>query len=129
MLKILSSNQIRHVDQFTIKKEPITSIDLMEPSSPLLQTIDRLPTKSCVAIHSVIGDKCGVLPKHKSDGVVPVHSARDPRACSECYVRARHGMVNKEREAIKEVVRILDEHLMTGATTVQLARLNGILDR
>lgn len=33
MLKILTSNQVRHLDQYTIKKEPIASIDLMERAS------------------------------------------------------------------------------------------------
>lgn len=61
MLKILSSNQIRHADQFTIKKEPITSIDLMERASSAFTDwfLDKFPHGVEVYIFCGIGNNGG----------------------------------------------------------------------
>ncbi|MEL7148030.1 MAG: NAD(P)H-hydrate dehydratase, partial [Bacteroidota bacterium] len=61
MLKILSSNQIRHVDQFTIKKEPISSIDLMERASAAFTDwfLEKCPHGVTVHIFCGIGNNGG----------------------------------------------------------------------
>lgn len=61
MLKILSSNQIRHADQFTIKKEPITSIDLMERASTAFTDwfVDKFPHGYAIHVFCGIGNNGG----------------------------------------------------------------------
>lgn len=88
-----------------------TSIDLLEPNSKLLGAIGALPVSRRVTLHSVIGDWCWRLGCGRSDGVVPVESAREPRAVSERIVRTRHVRVNKHPESIQELLFILQEHL------------------
>jgi hypothetical protein len=88
-----------------------TSIDLLEPSSRLLQAIEKLPVRSGVTMHSVIGDLCCTLSLGRSDSIVPVASAREPRAVSELTVRATHSGTKEHPKAIQELLRILDLHL------------------
>lgn len=88
-----------------------TSIDLLEPESPLLNAMADLPIGPCVHMHSVIGNKCHTLLYGKSDGVVPVSSAIEPRAESELYLKSTHTQLNDDVEAIEEVIRILQQHL------------------
>lgn len=61
MLKILSSHQIRHVDQFTIKKEPISGIDLMERASAAFTDwfLEKCPHGITVHIFCGIGNNGG----------------------------------------------------------------------
>ncbi|MGB3466393.1 MAG: NAD(P)H-hydrate dehydratase [Cyclobacteriaceae bacterium] len=61
MLKILSSNQIRHADQFTIKKEPVSAIDLMERASARFTDwfVDRFPHGESVFIFCGTGNNGG----------------------------------------------------------------------
>ncbi|MEM1069038.1 MAG: hypothetical protein AAGI63_09095, partial [Planctomycetota bacterium] len=87
-----------------------TSIDLLDPDSRLLQTIAKLPIEPCVQMHSVIGTKCCTLLNGKSDGVVPVKSAIEPRAISERRIKTTHGRLNDHPEAIEEVIAILNQH-------------------
>lgn len=53
-----------------------TSVDLLEPSSPLLQATARLPYRPGVGVHSIIGQGRFTIGSGSSDGVVPVSSAR-----------------------------------------------------
>ncbi len=61
MLKILTSNQIRHLDQYTIKKEPITSIDLMERAAFAFTEwfMDKFPHGLQVHVFSGVGNNGG----------------------------------------------------------------------
>jgi len=61
MLKILSSNQIRHADQFTIKKEPISAIDLMERASAAFTDwfLEKFPHGVSVHVFCGIGNNGG----------------------------------------------------------------------
>jgi hypothetical protein len=43
--------------------------------------------------------------------VVPVQSAREPRAQSELRVHARHTEIHHKPESVSEVLRILRQHL------------------
>lgn len=88
-----------------------TSIDLLEPQSRLLQTIDKLPVRCGVALHSVIGDRCCSISLGRSDGVVPVANARERRAISELKVSAKHTGTKEHPKAIQELLRVLDLHL------------------
>ncbi|MEM8668498.1 MAG: hypothetical protein AAGG48_13350 [Planctomycetota bacterium] len=93
-----------------VQKRIPTSIDLLDPDSRLLQTIAKLPIEPCVQMHSVIGTKCCTLLNGKSDGVVPVKSAIEPRAISERRIKTTHGRLNDHPEAIEEVIAILNQH-------------------
>lgn len=86
-----------------------TSIDLLEPDSPLLEAISALPVSSRVQLHSIIGEGRWTLGFGPSDGVVPIESAQEPRAESERYIREVHGRLNKHPEAVDELLRILAE--------------------
>lgn len=88
-----------------------TSIDLLEPNSLLLKAISRVPASSRVRMHSVIGSRCCTLLEGRSDGVVPVSSAKESRAITERIVKATHTQVNKHPDAIREVIAILNLHL------------------
>jgi pimeloyl-ACP methyl ester carboxylesterase len=94
-----------------------TSIDMLEPKSLLLNAIKTLPVSERVRLHSVIGNRCWRLGHGRSDGVVPVESAREPRAVTERLIRAKHGQVNEHPESIQELLLILNEHLQTSCTT------------
>ena len=87
-----------------------TTIDLLEPSNPLLEAMSRMPFGQGVRLHSVIGTGRRTLDGEQSDGVVPVSSARQPGVLTELYVPVRHSHVNKSDESVAELVRILREH-------------------
>ncbi|MEP0984456.1 NAD(P)H-hydrate dehydratase [Ekhidna sp.] len=60
-MKVLSSEQIRKADQFTIKNEPISSIDLMERASQAFVTkfLGLHPEKKSVYVFSGTGNNGG----------------------------------------------------------------------
>lgn len=97
--------------QPTAPKRPPTSIDLLEPSSTVLQGIRCLQYKPCLTINSIIGTGRTMVPNVPADGVVPVSSARDPYANSEVSVDATHSAILRDPRAICEVKRLLFEHL------------------
>lgn len=84
-----------------------TSIDLLDPESPLLRAIDLLEVNPDVKLHSVIGDYCWRIGFGRSDLVVRVESAREPAAVSELVIKARHQNVNKEPVVVRELLCIL----------------------
>ena len=88
-----------------------TSIDLLEPKSRLLQAIAGLPVNCRVRMHSVIGNHCRTLFRGRSDGVVPVASARESRAISERFVDTTHSKTKSHPDSIHEVLSILQRHL------------------
>ncbi|MCA9147348.1 MAG: alpha/beta fold hydrolase [Planctomycetaceae bacterium] len=91
-----------------------SSVDLLEPDSPLLAAMMRLSLASDVRIHSIVGMRQGGFGA-ASDGVVPVTSARHPGATSEYFINASHGQLTRHKETITEVSRILAEHLYEAA--------------
>ncbi len=86
-----------------------TSIDLLHPDSDLLMAIEALPVSRRVCLHSIIGDHRGTLFHGRTDGVVPVNSAREHRAVTELVVDSKHTGVNEHPESIEEVLAILYE--------------------
>jgi hypothetical protein len=86
------------------------SIDLLEPSSAILQATDRLPYRQGVQLHSIIGDDRWTLNEGESDGVVAVSSARRLGVQSEIFVDASHTEILKQSATSAEVLRILLAH-------------------
>lgn len=87
-----------------------TSVDLLEPTSPLLAALAETPVNPCVQIHSIIGTGgCSVL-SEQGDGVVTVTSAQYPGVESEIFVPAKHEKLHRHPAAIAELARILREH-------------------
>jgi pimeloyl-ACP methyl ester carboxylesterase len=89
-----------------------TSVDLLEPSSPLLNATARLPYRPGVITHSIIGEGQYTATGQPTDGVVPVASARLFGAASERMVIARHAQEPRNDEVLEEVMRILNEHAL-----------------
>ena len=88
-----------------------TTIDLLRPSSPTLETLERLRPACWVAVHSIVGDVHPSLTGGRDDCVVPVASAHTPYAISEICVPAKHTRVHHHPLAVAELQRILRQHL------------------
>jgi len=94
-----------------------TSIETLDPSSPILKSLLAMKPGPGVAYHSIIGSLRPGGVDDSTDGVVPYRSAHLDEQCavsarveSEKVVRSDHG-VQKDGEAIQEVRRILREHI------------------
>jgi pimeloyl-ACP methyl ester carboxylesterase len=102
-----------------------TSIETLEPNSPILKALESMQPRSpgSVKFHSIIGSLRPTGVDKTTDGVVPYRSAHLEGVTSERVVRSDHG-VQKDPEAIREVRRILREHVGIGpyAPGVQEAR-------
>ncbi|WP_169980055.1 esterase/lipase family protein [Tautonia rosea] len=93
------------------QRRPPSSIDNLEPESPILKVLAELPMDPSVPYHSVIGNLFPEAPPARwSDGVVPVASAQLDGAVSELVVRKSHFGANSP-EVVAEVRRILHLHL------------------
>ncbi|MGO9601483.1 MAG: esterase/lipase family protein [Isosphaeraceae bacterium] len=95
-----------------------TSIETLDPSSPILKALLAMKPGPEVAFHSIIGSLRPSGVEETTDGVVPFQSAHLDGALTEKVVRSDHG-VQKDGEAIQEVRAILRMHI--GLNT-QLAR-------
>jgi len=89
---------------------PPTSVDLLEPSNPLLGAMRELPLSPLVRIHSIIGTGGSNVGEGPSDGIVPVASAQHPGVESEVYIDSRHARLQRHQETVAEVKRILRLH-------------------
>jgi hypothetical protein len=94
-----------------------TSIETLVPNSPILKALENMqppPPPHAINFHSIIGSLKPTGIDKTTDGVVPYSSAHLDgvlTATSEMVVRSDHG-VQKDPEAIREVLRILREHLV-----------------
>ena len=88
---------------------PANSIVFLRARSPLLDAILKLPMKSGVPYHSIIGDRGRGDTPDSSDGVVPYWSSHLKGAASEKIVPSGHG-TNENPEGIEEFRRILRQH-------------------
>ncbi|MFM8827001.1 MAG: esterase/lipase family protein, partial [Actinomycetota bacterium] len=96
-----------------------TTVDLLQPSSELLQAIESLRVPCWVSTHSIVGNGHASLTGERDDCVVAVSSAHTPGAVSEIMVPASHTRVHHQPLAIQEVQRILVQHLQeTGLDAV-----------
>ena len=92
-----------------------TSIDLLEPTSVVLQTIESLPIDPRVQYHSIVGEGSWMILSGDSDGVVPVDSAVVAGATTQLTVRSRHTRLTHNGEVIAELSRILREHAIASS--------------
>ncbi|MFM7137090.1 MAG: esterase/lipase family protein [Planctomycetota bacterium] len=88
-----------------------TTVDLLRPSSPTLQSLERLRPACWVGVHSIVGDIHPSLTGGRDDCVVAVESAHTPYAISEICVPAKHTRVHHHPLAVAELQRILEQHL------------------
>jgi hypothetical protein len=88
-----------------------TTVDMLQPSSDLLQAIESLRVPCWVSTHSIVGNGHASLTGERDDCVVAVSSAHTPGAVSEIMVPASHTRVHHHPLAIQEVQRILVQHL------------------
>jgi pimeloyl-ACP methyl ester carboxylesterase len=101
------------------KKLP-TTIDILEPTSPLLRAVRGLRVPCWVTTHSIIGQSHHSLLAGPDDCVVPVSSARLEGVHSELIVPASHTKVHHHPQAVEELKRILALHLReTGLGSVR----------
>ncbi len=89
----------------------LTTIDLLQPTSPSLQALDRLRPACWVATHSIVGDVHWSIIGGRDDCVVAVESAHTSGASSEICVPATHTRVHHDPRSIVEIERILRQHL------------------
>lgn len=88
-----------------------TSIDMLDPRQPFLDTIGRLRLDPCVPKHTILGTRVS-LPGHPpSDGIVSRTSAQHPDAISEKQIPASHNGLLKHPETVEELRRILSLHI------------------
>jgi pimeloyl-ACP methyl ester carboxylesterase len=87
-----------------------TSIDTLWPDSEVLLALLKMTPGKNVQFHSIIGSLRPSGVHHTTDGVVPYRSSHLDGVASEYVVRSNHG-VQQNHDAIREVRRILLEHL------------------
>jgi hypothetical protein len=101
-----------------------TSIETLEPNSPILTALEKMQPPRAIQFHSIIGSERPGAVARSTDGVVPYSSSHLDGVASEKMVRSGHG-VQKDPEAIREVQRILREQVgvrQTIPAAVQQAR-------
>lgn len=86
------------------------SIDLLEPNSPLLAAMRRLPVAPGVQLHSIIGTGYPVAGYGDGDGVVPVSSALHAGVQTQRMVHAKHESLHHQAESFEELLAILAIH-------------------
>jgi len=115
------STEATQIHQLLIQHNPNTfspdvrngfpnSVDLLEPTSPLLAAMQQMPVNPQVRLHSIIGTGCPMLTAGDSDGIVPVSSARHPGVQTETLVRAWHTEVHRHPETLQALLYILSVH-------------------
>ncbi len=88
-----------------------TTVDVLEPSSTILQSLRGLRVPCWVTTHSIIGNAHHSPVGDGGDCIVPVSSARLPGVVSEVLVPATHTRVHHHPDTIAELERILVQHL------------------
>ena len=88
-----------------------TTVDILEPSSTTLASVRALRVPAWVTTHSIIGNAHTSAVSGPGDCVVAVSSAQHPGVVSEVLVPATHTKVHHHPDTIREVERILLEHL------------------
>lgn len=87
-----------------------TSIDMLQPQSPLLTALGQMRIDSRVKLNNVIGVSMPWSLDGPTDGVVSVRSASHPCCESVLAYNAVHSKVHREFRTSHEVLRILDAH-------------------
>jgi hypothetical protein len=86
-----------------------TSINLLDPESPFLDGLAKMPVNGATRLHSIIGTGGANPLREPGDGVVAVSSARH-YGDSEILVPAKHEKLHRHPDSINEVARILRVH-------------------
>jgi pimeloyl-ACP methyl ester carboxylesterase len=97
-----------------------TSVELLDPQSPLLAALAQMPVKHGVRVHSIVGAPRRTLAGEPTDGVVTAASAHYPCATSELAVAASHSELHHDATTIAEVRRILLDHAQTASGNVEV---------
>lgn len=97
-----------------------TSVELLAPDAPALKILSERPRPAQAAYHSIVGvslsdslfvEGCFGGDGRAGDGVVPYESAHLEGVESELVVHADHYHVHHHPLAVRELARILHEHL------------------
>ena len=91
------------------RKQP-TSIDILEPSSPILAALQEMPVNPSVTMHTIIGTGWPRPLREPSDGVVAVSSASSRARRANCTFRPCTWDCTIAPETIVELIRILRLH-------------------
>ena len=102
-----------------------TSVDLLEPTSPLLLGLQQTPYKPGVQLHSIIGTGGTAILREPGDGVVAVSSARICGVESELLVSAKHEKLHRDPASIAELARILRQHANRAPVAMQAQGRSG----
>ncbi len=100
-----------HTFQGDFERSVPTTVDILEPESSILRSLRRLRTPCWVTTHSVIGTVHRSLTGDDGDCVVPASSARIEGVVSEIEVPATHTRVHHQPATVRELERILTQHL------------------
>ena len=93
-----------------------TSIDSLDPSSPLLPVLLTAEQAPWVKYHNIVGKKpdkslADWIAGGTGDGVVPLESSQLDDVQSQIVVAADHSQVHRHPQSVLEVRRILLEHV------------------
>ena len=88
-----------------------TSVADLASGSPILTVMQKLPFGSQVHLHSIIGHGELFPLFQPGDGYVPITSAHLDGVESELFVKSGHMVVHKQPQSIREVQRIIHQHL------------------
>ncbi|HBJ37057.1 MAG TPA: hypothetical protein DDZ51_20340 [Planctomycetaceae bacterium] len=108
--RVVEANPGVFSDEFS-RRFP-TSIDLLNPSSELLQAIGRLDFDPAITSHSIIGNWRPMIGNGPSDGIVPIASARIDQVETQLVVHQKHTGLTNDPVVIAEVMRIMRQHAM-----------------
>jgi hypothetical protein len=100
---------------------------MLATESPILTALLRMqppPPPKAAKFHSIIGSLRPTGIDQTTDGVVPYPSAHLDGVDTEKVVRSDHG-VQKDPDAIREVRRILREHVGVGPVPVGAQEARG----
>ena len=98
-----------------------TTVDMLEPDSPILRVMETLPTSAGVRTHTIIGTGAPRVLREPSDGVVSASSAQKAGVLSERYVDATHSGLLRSSETVAELARILGLHAVEARTVAVTA--------
>jgi pimeloyl-ACP methyl ester carboxylesterase len=92
-----------------LRRQPPTSIALLEPDSPFLAALGQMPVNCATHLHSIIGTGGSNPFAEPGDGLVSISSAQHYGE-SEIFVPAKHEKLHRHPQTICEVARILRLH-------------------
>jgi hypothetical protein len=93
-----------------VRRSLPTSVDMLEPSNPLLQAVRCLPVSPRVRMHSIIGVGYLVVGDGEGDGVVGIPSAQHQHVESELWIKAGHTDTHRHPQTAVELTQILIYH-------------------